>query len=150
MVKRCKFLLINIIGFLGGLYQLFVVVGILYSSVFGRILSNLQMNVACALWSCIHIASVHFMPESPYYLIRTNQLSKVNEEIVRLRHSEHDCTTELQNMQVMRFLILFYILISSFSCIHFILNTLEKCSINIDTSVFQYKLGVHIINILYI
>ncbi|XP_050535057.1 facilitated trehalose transporter Tret1-like [Daktulosphaira vitifoliae] len=90
----------DIRGFLGGLYQLFVVIGILYSYVLGEIFSYLQLNIACSLWVCVHIISVYFMPESPYYLIRSNKLSEANQEIARLRHSRHDCTTELKDIQL--------------------------------------------------
>jgi len=89
-----------VIGFLGGLYQLFVVSGILYSYVLGNFLNYNQLNLACGVWMAVHILGVLYIPESPYFLIQENKRVGAEEAMARLRDPSHDCKSELDEIQV--------------------------------------------------
>ncbi|XP_060854797.1 facilitated trehalose transporter Tret1-2 homolog [Rhopalosiphum padi] len=86
-------------GFLGGLYQLFVVSGILYSYVLGNFLNYTQLNLACGVWMILHILGVLYIPESPYFLIQEDKKVGAEEALARLRDADHDCKTELAEIQ---------------------------------------------------
>lgn len=90
------------LGFLGGLYQLFIVSGILYSYVLGNFLSYSQLNLACGVWMIIHVLAVLYIPESPYFLIREDKMVRAEEALARLRDPGHDCKSELNEIQVRR------------------------------------------------
>lgn len=88
------------LGFLGGLYQLFVVSGILYSYVLGNFLSYIQLNLACGVWMVLHILGTLYIPESPYFLIQEDKKLFAEEALARIRDPDHDCKSELNEIQV--------------------------------------------------
>lgn len=90
----------NFSGFLGGLYHLFVVAGILYSYVLGNCLTYTQLNLACGVWMVLHILGALYIPESPYFLIREEKKVSAEETLARLRDPDHDCKSELEEIQV--------------------------------------------------
>ncbi|XP_050435946.1 facilitated trehalose transporter Tret1-like isoform X4 [Adelges cooleyi] len=89
----------DIRGFLGGMYQLFIVSGIFYSYVLGNVLTYSQLNFACAMWMFVHIIAVVYMPESPYYFIRAGKTEKASDQLARLRKYGHDFQAELKEIQ---------------------------------------------------
>ncbi|VVC44858.1 Major facilitator superfamily domain,Sugar/inositol transporter,Major facilitator [Cinara cedri] len=86
-------------GFLGGLHQLFVVAGILYSYSLGNIMTYTQFNLACGVWMALHMLGVLYIPESPYFLIREDKKVCAEEALARLRSPDHDCKSELDEIQ---------------------------------------------------
>jgi len=89
-------------GFLGGLYQLFVVTGILYTYVLGNFLNYAQLNLACGVWMAFHLLVLYYIPESPYFLIREDKTVRAEESLARLRDADHDCKSEMNVIQVRR------------------------------------------------
>lgn len=92
--------LFNILGFLGGLHQLFIVSGILYSYMFGNILTYTQLNMVCGVWMVVHLMAMLYVPESPYFLIWDDKKVSAEEALARLRDPGHDCKSELEEIQV--------------------------------------------------
>lgn len=90
----------TVLGFLGGLYQLFVVSGILYSYVLGNFLTYTQLNLACGVWMVFHVLGMWYVPESPYFLVREDKKVCAEEALARIREPDHDFKTELDEIQV--------------------------------------------------
>lgn len=74
--------------------------GILYSYSLGNIMTYTQFNVACGVWMAVHILGVLYIPESPYFLIQEDKKVCAEEALARLRSPDHDCKSELDEIQV--------------------------------------------------
>lgn len=50
----------------------------------------------------LHILGTLYIPESPYFLIREDKQVLAEEALARLRDPDHDCKSELNEIQVKR------------------------------------------------
>ncbi|XP_050436235.1 facilitated trehalose transporter Tret1-like isoform X3 [Adelges cooleyi] len=85
----------SIRGSLGALFQVLVVIGILFAYTFGAILSYVPFCLVCGVWSLIHMAGVLLIPESPYYYLFNNKEEKAIRSLKKLRSFNADNTQEL-------------------------------------------------------
>lgn len=89
------------LGSLGAIFQVFIVLGILYSYVFGSIVNYMLFNILCGVWAIIHIIGVFFIPESPYYLLSKNADELATMALMRLRDTAStDTARELSVLKV--------------------------------------------------
>ncbi|XP_025205741.1 facilitated trehalose transporter Tret1-like [Melanaphis sacchari] len=75
----------HIRGTLGTIFQVYVVIGILYSFVVGSIVEYVTLNILCGIWTVLHAILTFFIPESPYFLMCKNKDEKANESMTKLR-----------------------------------------------------------------
>ncbi|XP_022166247.1 facilitated trehalose transporter Tret1-like [Myzus persicae] len=75
----------HIRGTLGTIFQVYVVIGILYSFVVGSVVEYVTFNVLCGIWTIIHVVLTFFIPESPYYFIYKNKDENANVSMTKLR-----------------------------------------------------------------
>jgi len=48
----------------------------------------------------VHILGTLYVPESPYFLIQEDKMVGAEEALARLRDPDHDCKSELTEIQV--------------------------------------------------
>jgi sugar porter (SP) family MFS transporter len=70
---------------LGSFMQLFIVIGLLFSYALGPYMSISAFNIICVVAPCVFLIVFYiFIPESPYYLIRTNK-DHAQQALMKLR-----------------------------------------------------------------
>lgn len=75
---------------LGSFMQLFIVVGLLFSYCLGPYMSIMAFNIACIVSPCIFLIVFYlFIPESPYYLIRTDK-EAAEQALMKLRSKSQE------------------------------------------------------------
>lgn len=75
----------------------------------GNFLTYTQLNVACGIWMVVHLMAMLYVPESPYFLIRDDKKARAEEALARLRDSDHDCKSELEEIQVKRVAVFLFV-----------------------------------------
>jgi len=69
--------------------------------VLGNHLSHAQLDVACGVWMAVHALLVAcYIPESPYFLTREDEIARAEESLARLRDADHDRKSEMDEIQV--------------------------------------------------
>ncbi|XP_015379721.1 PREDICTED: facilitated trehalose transporter Tret1-2 homolog isoform X1 [Diuraphis noxia] len=86
-------------GRLGTIFQLFIVVGILYSYISGAFMKYLPFCIACAFWVILHFIGVLCIPESPYHLMNINDHVGAAASLQILRDLS-DTTEELKSIKI--------------------------------------------------
>ncbi|KAL4143709.1 hypothetical protein QTP88_006006 [Uroleucon formosanum] len=86
-------------GRLGTIFQLFIVIGILYSYTSGAFMKYVPFCVACAFWVILHFIGVLCIPESPYHLMNINDPDQAAVALQILRDSS-DTTEELASIKL--------------------------------------------------
>lgn len=90
---------------MGAIFQVFVVVGIVYAYVFGSFVKYVTFNILCGVWPVIHAIGVFTIPESPYFLLSKNRDGEAKMARARLRdESDADTAKELCNLKVLNVL----------------------------------------------
>jgi len=88
---------------LGTIFQVYVVVGILYSFVVGSVAEYVAFNILCGIWTIIHVILTFFIPESPYYFLYMNKDENAYTSIAKLRDgNDVDIERELNEIKVRR------------------------------------------------
>jgi len=84
------------------MFQVFVVIGILYSYVSGSVLKYVQFNIVSGIWPVIHFLGVFLLPESPYYLLRKNRDDDANSSMKKIRdgNNSEEIAQELNAIKV--------------------------------------------------
>lgn len=84
------------------MFQVFVVIGILYSYICGSILKYKIFNIASGVWPLVHILGMFLLPESPYYLLRKNRDEDATLSMKNLRDDEatEEIAQELKDIKV--------------------------------------------------
>ncbi|XP_026822745.1 sugar transporter ERD6-like 8 isoform X2 [Rhopalosiphum maidis] len=85
-------------GRLGTIFQLFIVIGILYSYTSGAFMNYMPFCIACAFWVILHFIGVLYIPESPYHLMNINDPDRAAASLQILRDSS-DTTEELASIK---------------------------------------------------
>ncbi|XP_060834889.1 facilitated trehalose transporter Tret1-2 homolog isoform X2 [Rhopalosiphum padi] len=85
-------------GRLGTIFQLFIVIGILYSYTSGAFMNYVPFCIACAFWVILHFIGVLCIPESPYHLMNINDPDRAAASLQILRDSS-DTTEELASIK---------------------------------------------------
>lgn len=93
-LKKCISL-----GRLGTIFQLFIVIGILYSYTSGAFMNYVPFCIACGFWVILHFFGVLAIPESPYHLMNINDPNGAAVSLQILRDSS-DTTEELASIKV--------------------------------------------------
>eukprot|EP00102_Acyrthosiphon_pisum_P026970 XP_016664180.1 PREDICTED: facilitated trehalose transporter Tret1-like isoform X2 [Acyrthosiphon pisum] len=75
----------HIRGTLGTIFQVYVVIGILYSYIIGSVVEYHTFNVLCGIWTIIHVLLTFFVPESPYFFMYKNKDKNANTSMMKLR-----------------------------------------------------------------
>jgi len=89
------------VGTLGTIFQVYVVIGILYSYIIGSVVEYLTFNVLCGTWTIIHVVLTFFIPESPYFFMYKNKDKKANISMMKLRDgNDADIAGELTVIKV--------------------------------------------------
>lgn len=83
------------------MFQVFIVIGILYSYVFGSILDYVPFNAACGIWAVIHLLGLFFIPESPHFLLKKNKDDKAASALARIRDNPEEAAQELAKIKVL-------------------------------------------------
>ncbi|XP_015371045.1 PREDICTED: facilitated trehalose transporter Tret1 [Diuraphis noxia] len=90
----------HIRGTLGTIFQVYVVVGILYSFVVGSVVEYVTFNVLCGIWTLIHVLLTFFIPESPYYFLYLNKDESAYASMTKLRDgNDADIAGELNEIK---------------------------------------------------
>lgn len=76
-------------GTLGALFQLFLTVGIFVAFILGSVLNYTMLALVCALIVAFFLATFYWMPESPVWLVVSNEES-LSSRLSRLRRSDVD------------------------------------------------------------
>ncbi|CAH1171153.1 unnamed protein product [Phaedon cochleariae] len=75
-------------GSLGAFMLLFMVIGMLFSYVFGPYLTFKTFNVVLLVPpTAFFLLFLFFIPESPYYLVQTNKIERAEQALMKLRRS---------------------------------------------------------------
>ncbi|KAF5294388.1 hypothetical protein FQR65_LT10753 [Abscondita terminalis] len=74
----------DIRGKLGSAFNILRLIGSLYVFSLGPFLSYFNLALSCAAFPIIFMIAFSFMPESPYYLIKTNQYDLARRNLIRL------------------------------------------------------------------
>lgn len=86
-------------GVLGALINMFLCSGILLTCVFGSFTSWRVLSMILAVVPVIFGGSFVFMPETPVYLVKRNNLELAEKTLVGFRGSNYDINTELKEIQ---------------------------------------------------
>lgn len=88
-------------GTLGTIFQVYVVIGILYSFIVGSIFEYVTFNVLCGIWTIMHVLLTFFIPESPYFFMYKNKNENANISMTKLRDgNDADIAAELTVIKV--------------------------------------------------
>ncbi|XP_023022202.1 facilitated trehalose transporter Tret1 [Leptinotarsa decemlineata] len=74
-------------GFLSSLISFFFVLGVLLINTLGCFLSIFSCSIICASVPAIHFLGFIFMPESPYYYIKVNDIKAAKQALITLRNT---------------------------------------------------------------
>ncbi|KAB0793641.1 hypothetical protein PPYR_13261 [Photinus pyralis] len=74
----------DIRGKLGSAFNILRLAGSLYVFSAGPFISYLALAITCAIFPVLFIVAFAFMPESPYYLMKTNQQELAKRNLIRL------------------------------------------------------------------
>ncbi|XP_027851745.2 facilitated trehalose transporter Tret1-2 homolog [Aphis gossypii] len=85
-------------GRLGTIFQLFIVIGILYSYTSGAFMNYVPFCIACGFWVILHFVGALTIPESPYHLMNINDPNGAAVSLQILRDSS-DTTEELASIK---------------------------------------------------
>ncbi|XP_050435727.1 facilitated trehalose transporter Tret1-2 homolog [Adelges cooleyi] len=85
-------------GRLGAIFEVLVVVGVLYAYIAGAYFNYLTLCILCAMWSLIHLVGVLLIPESPYYYLNNHMEEKAVRSLKKLRRSNADTAQELDEI----------------------------------------------------
>lgn len=89
------------LGTLGTIFQVYVVIGILYSFIIGSVVEYVTFNVLCGIWTIIHVVLTLFIPESPYFFIYKNKDENANISMMKFRDgNDVDISDELTVIKV--------------------------------------------------
>lgn len=95
------------IGTLGTIFQVYVVIGILYSFVVGSVVKYTTFNVFCGIWTILHVVLTFFIPESPYYFLYMNKDENAHASMSKLRDgNDADIASELNEIKVWKYVFL--------------------------------------------
>ncbi|XP_011881165.1 PREDICTED: facilitated trehalose transporter Tret1 isoform X2 [Vollenhovia emeryi] len=84
-------------GTLGSYFQLMLTIGILAAYVLGAVVENMRhLSIISAIMPLIFFAAFFFMPETPVYYLKKNNEEAARKSLLRLRGSQYDIETELQ------------------------------------------------------
>lgn len=90
----------DIRGTLGSYLQLMVTAGILFAYVVGHFFDLLTFNIICAILPLLFGMIFMWMPESPHWFVKNNQIAKAEESLIWLRGDEFDHNEELIEIQI--------------------------------------------------
>lgn len=86
-------------GILVTLFQVFVELGVLIAYTLGSLFDLFTFNIVCGSFLIVYTTLFMFLPESPVFLMRKNDLEKAEEAIRILRGSMFDMTSEVLEYQ---------------------------------------------------
>lgn len=86
-------------GTFGSVFQLFLSSGILFTCVVGYFTNWLGLSLVLGTTPILFSLSMCFMPESPIYLVKKNELIKAEHNLRRLRGSSKDISAEMKTIQ---------------------------------------------------
>ncbi|XP_060856540.1 facilitated trehalose transporter Tret1-like [Metopolophium dirhodum] len=86
----------HIRGTLGTIFQVYVVIGILYSYIIGSVVEYHTFNLLCGIWTILHVVLTFFIPESPYFFMYKKKDKNANTSMKKLREeNDADIASEL-------------------------------------------------------
>jgi len=86
-------------GALGNYFQLLLVVGILFSYVFGAVCNPQMLSILCAIIPLVFGVVFFFQPETPIYLLKKDDRHGALRSLQRFRGSVYDSEAEIKQMQ---------------------------------------------------
>ncbi|RZB40387.1 Sugar tr domain containing protein [Asbolus verrucosus] len=89
----------SIRGILGAFINMFLCSGILLTCIFGSFTSWRILSIILAVMPIIFGGSFIFMPETPVYLVKKNNLGGAERSLIGFRGTNYDVQTELKDIQ---------------------------------------------------
>ncbi|XP_059469654.1 facilitated trehalose transporter Tret1-like [Neocloeon triangulifer] len=86
-------------GSLGGFFQMQLTIGILFTYLFGAVLSYLWLNIISGCIPLVYLVILFFVPETPQNLLSKGKRTEAERSLQRLRGDGCYITEELRQMQ---------------------------------------------------
>lgn len=88
-------------GLLLTLYQVSVKIGVVSIYMLGSTFDLFTLNIICASWLIIYTTVFLFLPETPVFLVRNNEIDKAEKSIKQLRGKYYDAKLEISELQTL-------------------------------------------------
>ncbi|KAF5308669.1 hypothetical protein FQR65_LT06130 [Abscondita terminalis] len=86
-------------GAIGSFLQMMISCGILFAVVTAKFLSIQTYTILCGVVPIVFAVLFLFMPETPYYYIKTQKTSQARLALVKLRGPDYDIETEIKEIE---------------------------------------------------